>query len=389
MNSRQNFERYQDLQRYVGWTDEDAGRIQSAAAVIEPHISELIDDFYAEIQRHPRALRVITGGDEQIARLKQTLRQWLRDLFAGPYDEPFVQRRWRVGLRHVEIGLDQVYVNAALSRLRSGMTRVLLTHASSQPESVLPTLASLDKLLDLELATVEDAYQYEFNLRQKRVERLITIGQMAGGLAHELRNPLNVIKTSVYFLLNARKADPEKQREHLERIYRQVGLADDVITALSNFAKLPMPDFEAIEVPEFLREVLSHCEIPETVEVVVECRPPVPRLLGDRKQLAIVMSNLVRNAIEAMPNGGRLTISASPDHTRVRLCVEDTGHGISPQDLQRILEPFYSTKVRGIGLGLAIVRAIVENHRGEIEVSSQPGNGSRFAVRLPATHEAS
>ena len=88
----------------------------------------LVEDFYAEIQRHPAASRVITGGHAQIDRLKQTLRQWLSELFAGPYDEHYVARRWRVGLRHVEIGLPQVYTAAAMSRLRNGMIRVFASH---------------------------------------------------------------------------------------------------------------------------------------------------------------------------------------------------------------------------------------------------------------------
>ena len=114
------FERYRELQSYVGWTDEDARRVAAVAPLLEPHLPALIDDFYAEIERHPEARKVITGGQAQIERLKGTLVQWLRELLAGRYDEDYVDRRWRVGWRHVEIGLDQVYTNVALSRLRTG-----------------------------------------------------------------------------------------------------------------------------------------------------------------------------------------------------------------------------------------------------------------------------
>ena len=112
------FARYQELQRYVGWADDDARRVQSIAAALEPYLVSLVEDFYAEIDRHPTARRVITGGPAQVERLKGTLIAWLRELLRGPYDRKYVVRRWRVGWRHVEIGLDQVFTNVALSRLR-------------------------------------------------------------------------------------------------------------------------------------------------------------------------------------------------------------------------------------------------------------------------------
>src|SRR5262249_59901126 len=117
-----------ELQQYVEWTDDDARRVRSVAALLEPHLPALIDDFYDEIERHPDARKVITGGPAQVARLKGTLRRWIADLLAGPYDKDYVARRWQVGWRHVEIGLDQVYTNVALSRLRRGLLLVLQEH---------------------------------------------------------------------------------------------------------------------------------------------------------------------------------------------------------------------------------------------------------------------
>lgn len=115
------FRRYQDLQRYVGWTEDDAGRVRAVAGLLDPHLGPIVDDFYAEIERHPVAHKVISGGVAQIERLKGSLIRWLRELLTGPYDAAYVERRLRVGQRHVEIGLDQVYTNVALSRLRNGL----------------------------------------------------------------------------------------------------------------------------------------------------------------------------------------------------------------------------------------------------------------------------
>src|SRR5205823_5987299 len=114
-----------------------AQRVRSIAAELEPSLPGLIDDFYAEIDRHPDARKVITGGAAQVSRLKGTLLGWLRDLLHGPYDVDYVVRRWKVGWRHVEIGLDQVYTNVALSRLRRGLMQALdQVPAASVPEAL-------------------------------------------------------------------------------------------------------------------------------------------------------------------------------------------------------------------------------------------------------------
>ena len=103
--------RYRELQQYVGWTDDDARHVASVAGVIEPYLVGLVEDFYAEISRHPQAQQVITGGEAQVARLKQTLVRWLQELFSGQYDADYVARRWKVGYRHVEIGFSSRLTN--------------------------------------------------------------------------------------------------------------------------------------------------------------------------------------------------------------------------------------------------------------------------------------
>ena len=163
--------RYRDLQSYVAWSATDAERIALVGDVIRTDFPALIDDFYAEIQAHSVALAVITGGDAQIARLRQSLQQWLDELFSGPYDAHYVGRRWRVGLRHVEIGLPQVYTAAALSRLRCGMIRQLRQRWRGDPLTLESCLLSLNKLLDLDLAIIGDAYETEYVRRQRELER--------------------------------------------------------------------------------------------------------------------------------------------------------------------------------------------------------------------------
>jgi signal transduction histidine kinase len=381
------FERYQRLQDYVGWAPADTQRVLAAAPLLEPAFVPLIDDFYAEILRHPQTSAVITGGEPQIARLKKSLLGWLRELVLGKYDADYVTRRWKVGYRHVEIGLEQVYTNVALSRLRMGLARRLAAAWTGTAEDLAATASALHRLLDLDLAIIEDAYQAAYAARLQQSERLAAIGQLAGGVAHELRNPLNVIKTSVYYLLNARNPSPEKKAEHLSRIEKQVGLADGVITALTNFARLPVPDLRPLDVAACIGDALQANRVPENVETTIDVSPALPRALADSDQLQIVLGNLVRNAVEAMPGGGRLTITGRQQGREVEIAVTDTGEGIPATNLERIMQPLVSTKPRGIGLGLPLVRGILAKNHGRLEVASELGRGSTFTVYLAAAPE--
>jgi signal transduction histidine kinase len=382
VNIDEVYRRYQELQAWVGWSDESARRVAATAELLAPHLVALVDDFYDEIDRHPDARKVITGGQAQINRLKVTLVQWLRELFAGRYDRNYVARRWQVGWRHVEIGLEQVYTNAALSRLRTGLVRILHDTWPGDPKELQDTVRSLNKLLDLDLAIIEDAYQAEYTARLQRSERLVAIGQVAGGVAHELRNPLNVVKTSVYYLLNARNPSAEKKVEHLQRIEKHVVLADSVITALSNFAKLPVPNRVPFAVEQCVREALDTNPLPETIQWTLDCPASLLPALADRDQVRIVFANLIRNAREAMPQGGRLTVTARAVDGGIATTVADTGVGIPAEQISRVMEPLYSTKARGLGLGLAIARAILEKNGGSLRVVSEPDRGSTFTVFL-------
>ncbi|MFO0877094.1 MAG: protoglobin domain-containing protein [Gemmataceae bacterium] len=385
MNSSALFQRYLTLQTYVGWTEEDSARIVRLGDLLGPALVGLVEDFYTTIRQHPGAFKALSGGEPQIKRLQGTLLRWLQELLTGVYDQDYVHRRWRVGARHVEIGLDQVYTNVALSRLRRGLLHELNLRWTGPANELAPTMRSLNTLLDLDLAIIEDAYQAEYLARHQRVERLAAIGQVAGGVAHELRNPLNVIKTSVYYLLHAQTLVPEKRKEHLERIERHVVLADGVITALSNFARMPVPERTPFSLPLSLQECLETNSVPDHVRVSFECSDALPQALADPGQIKIVFGNLIRNACEAMTNGGRLSIAVRQlEEGQLAVDVTDTGVGIPPERMHHLMEPLYSTKARGLGLGLAIARAILDKNQGALRVVSEPGKGSTFTVLLQA-----
>ena len=377
-------EKYQTLQRYIGWRDEDARQVRAAQAVLLPHLGPVIDDFYSTIEQFPEAVKVITGGQAQVERLKRALTAWVHELLSGPYEQEYILRRWKVGYRHVEIGLDQLYADAALSRMRSRLAGLLADHWTGSQTELRGTLTSLCKLLDLELAIITSAYQAEYLVKLQRSERFAALGQVTGGIAHEMRNPLNVIKTSVYYLQNARQLTAEKSAEHLQRIGKQVEVANNVIAALSSFTHQPQPNLQVFSAESCVRRAIVDAALPSTIQVDLVSAQDLHPAQGDEDQIRIVIANLVHNARDAMPQGGRLTVKLGQTDGQVEFQVSDTGPGIPPEILNQVMEPFFTTKARGIGLGLAISRSIVERNRGTLSVSSPPGSGATFQLRLPA-----
>lgn len=387
MDTASIVEKYKTLQRYIGWQETDALQVREAMVVLLPHLEPVIADFYVTIEQFPQALKVITGGQAQIERLKHTLLTWVRELLSGPYDQEYILRRWKVGYRHVEIGLDQVYANAALSRMRGRLVQLLEEHWTRSQVDLRCIQASLRKLLDLEFAIITSAYQSEYLAKLQRSERFAALGQVTGGIAHEMRNSLNVIQTSVYYLLNARQVTPEKLSEHLRRISKQAEVADNVITALSSFTKLPQPDLQFFSAETCVRRAIEDVSLPPSIQVRMVAEPDLPPAQGDEDQIRIVIANLIHNARDAMPNGGVLTVNLRQVDGLINFQVSDTGHGIPPEILSRVMEPFFTTKTRGIGLGLAISRSIVERNRGTLSAASPPGQGAIFDLRLPAAIE--
>ena len=343
MDIEKLYQRYTDLQNYLSWSSQDVERIAQIRPKLQPYFNAIVDDFYTEIEKRPTVSKVIVGGPAQVRRLKGTLLNWIEQLFQGSYDREYVRRRWQVGKRHSEIGLDQIYAHAALSRVRHRLHQYLAASWQDSLEEFAEALQSLNRLLDLDLTIIEDAYHEEYLVRQKQIERLALLGQMAGGIAHELRNPLNVIRTSTDLSLL-------KRDQHIERIIRQVNVADQVVTALSDFARLPLPEFKPLLVSSLFEALLAEADIPQNISVDFHGDPTLPPVSGDRRQLLIVLSNLIRNAIEAMPQGGILSVRAEQKAEFVEIRLADTGRGICHDDsfldvvvagLPRMIMPYY------------------------------------------------
>jgi signal transduction histidine kinase len=219
--------------------------------------------------------------------------------------------------------------------------------------------------------------------RLVRAERLAVLGELAGSVGHELRNPLGAISNAVYFL-NMVLEDPEPEvKETLEIVGREVARSERIVGSLLSFARPKPPVRRKVVVDDVIQSVLSRMEVPDGVELAHVGAEELPPILADPDQPDQVFSNLILNGTQAMPEGGQLTIGARAEEEWVEVSAVDTGVGIARENLGRIFEPLYSTKAKGIGLGLAIVDKLVQGHGGTIVVESEVGAGTTFEVRLP------
>jgi signal transduction histidine kinase len=227
----------------------------------------------------------------------------------------------------------------------------------------------------------------------RRAEDLYAeIAQLAGGLAHEIRNPLSTMRLNLDLLAeDFRAAEGDRERRALAKIervqresHRLEGMLDDFLRYVraGGLARSPVPgDLNAL-----IEEVREFCE-PQAVQhgivTRLELAGALPRVALDPDSFKQALLNLIRNAQQAMPDGGELILRTRADGPGAALEVIDTGGGIEPSAIGRIFEPFYSTRSRGTGLGLSTTRRIVEAHGGAIGVESAPGKGSRFTLRFP------
>jgi PAS domain S-box-containing protein len=216
-----------------------------------------------------------------------------------------------------------------------------------------------------------------------RREKLAVLGQLAGGVAHELRNPLGVMSNAVYYLQLVLSDSDEVTEEYLGIISQEIQNAEKTISDLLDFTRIKSPARSFTAVKEVVDSVLLRSPAPSDVDVIIQLPPNLPDVFADPQQITQILTNLVTNAYQAMPEGGSITVRAATTREEVALSVTDTGTGMSPETMDRLFEPLFTTKAKGIGLGLATSRYLVESNEGRISVESAEGKGSTFTVFLP------
>ena len=217
-----------------------------------------------------------------------------------------------------------------------------------------------------------------------RSERLAAVGELASSVGHELRNPLNVIRNCVY-LLNMAEADKadEETKDTLTVLDRQIDVANRIVTDLLDFTRIKPPSLGEVDLNDLVKESLSWVVLPESTVVKTSLGGDSPRVRADSEQVGRVFANVISNAAQSMNNHGELRISTGAEDGSAWVKFEDNGCGIPEENLDKIFEPLFTTKPKGIGLGLAITKRLVEQNKGKIEVASEVSKGTTFTVRLP------
>lgn len=215
-----------------------------------------------------------------------------------------------------------------------------------------------------------------------RQEKLAVLGRLAGSVGHDLRNPLAVLSNAIYFL-RTKHQDP-LTLEYLDIMAGEIRRAEAIVADLLNFARTKEPQRERIAIKPFIERVLQRVKRPDNVQVELDIADSIPQMYVDPIQIEQVFVNLIQNAYDAMPDGGVLTIRAYSQDGQVCVEVRDTGTGISDENMEHLFEPLFTTKPKGIGLGLASSKNLVEVNGGTIKVSTAEGEGTNFTVCLPS-----
>jgi nitrogen fixation/metabolism regulation signal transduction histidine kinase len=252
-----------------------------------------------------------------------------------------------------------------------------------------------------ELAEAFNSMTQEIVTQRERLlqtERVAAWRELARRLAHELKNPLFPLQITVENLLRARELPPaefdEIFKESTTTLLAEIQNLKTIVGRFSDFSKMPQPQLQRIQVNEVLRRVITLHE-PQVnapgkpgIKTVLQLDAMLPEIYADADLLHRVFSNLVLNAIDAMPNGGALTLRTQEITDSVRVEVTDTGMGLTPEERKRLFTPYYTSKQHGTGLGLAIVQSVVSDHHGRISVESEPGRGTTFRIDLPKQMDA-
>jgi nitrogen fixation/metabolism regulation signal transduction histidine kinase len=229
--------------------------------------------------------------------------------------------------------------------------------------------------------------------RLVQTERVAAWRELARRLAHELKNPLFPLQLTVENLVRARAQSPEQFDEVFQEssstLLAEISNLKTIIGRFSEFSKMPHPQLQAIQVNEILRVVvkLYRAQLRAPGRAAIDCRLELDESVGtiaaDPDLLHRALSNLVLNAMDAMPNGGTLRVRSRRDDAKAIVEIADTGSGLTREECERIFTPYYTSKQHGTGLGLAIVQSVVSDHGGRISVQSEPGRGTTFVIELP------
>ncbi|WP_158016527.1 two-component system sensor histidine kinase NtrB [Tissierella creatinophila] len=254
--------------------------------------------------------------------------------------------------------------------------------------TVLPLFNILNKVQGLVIIIQDKSREKNLEAQTVRADRLVAVGELASGIAHEIRNPMGIIKTISQTLLE--ESDEKDLTEGLEIIVKEVDRANKVINGILNFAKPPDNEMKEISLTELFKEVVlitdkylstnnANMELSIGQDVNIE---------ADKEKLKQVFINLIFNGVQAMDKGGKIFVTTELREKGVNISFKDTGRGIKKENLKKVFNPFFTTKEKGVGLGLSVSDRIIQDHNGYLAVDSIEGEGTQIDIYLPMQQKA-
>jgi signal transduction histidine kinase len=393
---------FAELSHGAGFDARDAANLRSLARIVDEQLPTILDRFNRELPLNTPAQNIPIGGAAQTGRLQDTLTDWLRSLFTGRYDARHLCQCVELGRAHARVGLPQHRPFATMEIIRQELGRII--RGADVPEREAK-IDSLHKLLAIESALLTAGYQDAFveqvrasersavQERLTQAEHLAQIGRLAASLAHEIKNPLAGISSAIQVIRDS-MASGAPHRPILAEVLRQINRLDQTVKDLLVYARPVPPRFDRCNLSRVVERVMMVLQRePEMQRVRLEHRydhRPLPAIEADDNQIEQLLINLLLNAAQASQDGALVTLTTKPIATGVQLEVADHGHGMDAETCRRALEPFFTTKSRGTGLGLPICHRIVEAHGGTLTLRSVPGVGTTVCLRFPLrqAHEA-
>ncbi len=370
-----------ELKVYVGFTTADEAELAALLPHAAADVESLLDRFYGTIDANEGARRVFRDPEKQRPRLRRSMASWVLTLLEGPYDRSYAERRLAIGRAHVENQMPQRYMLMSMNVIRGWFMELCGRVHDGDPARFLTAVHAVNRVLDIELAMMLATYRDDLLGRMQRQERLATLGELAAGIHHELKNPLAAIRTSAYALRERRSVRADaRARSLLERVEGNVDRATEIITDLLSFARLRNPSREEVAVDALIRGAAARITMPPMLGLTLDLDPELPPVKVDAAQMEQVLVNLLTNALEACGEEGTVRVTSRLVQGKVEVTVADDGVGIPERDLARVFEPLYSTKPEGVGLGLSLSQHLSRANGARISIRSALDEGTAVTL---------
>ena len=378
--------------------DED-GKILAAVSIFEDITNRR--QMQEKLENHAKSLEKLV--DERTKEIHQSEQKY-RELYES-FGEAFIATDWELNIIHWNKSAERVTAVKAKDALGKKVYAVLPEMASvdigpyfealQQKKPVRFMMNTLSRetghAATFEISTYPSTFGItiivEDKTEEERTKRLSAIGQTAGMVGHDIRNPLQAITGDLYLLREELKSLPNSEctqpmLESIDSIEENVFYINKIVSDLQDYTRPLKPAYEKVELLNLVNSAISKTNISNKIVVEVKIKPDLT-LTSDPAYLRRTISNLISNAVQAMPNGGKLTVTADVNDSKIVLTVEDTGVGISDDVKPNLFTPLFTTKSKGQGLGLAVVKRLVEVQGGNVRFESKQGEGSKFIVELP------